>query len=296
MPTGSPAPTTSTTSAASRALRVAAFLRGALRVVAERLVLLEAEAAVDHRPLGEPARDGPHRVERRRRQLRPPVRPRDARQHPQVRRDRRGEPRERHRGRGCPARRPAPLRRRPGASSSMPTTCATLPPYVSASTSSVRRPAAASSAATFTATVVRPGAPVGPHTATTRPRAGRRTRQLVGPRRLRRVVGRCAEDRERLPDDVARGRLVVRRDGHQVRPERREPLTEPRTRGVTDAHDADPGAVQQLDRLTVEQVEVTRDDGEVSEPCLRGRQQLREVGAPPRHTEAAAGSRPRPGR
>ena len=49
------------------------------------------------------------------------------------------------------------------------------PPYVSASTRSVRRPAAASSAATLTATVVRPGAPVGPQTAATRPAAGRTT-------------------------------------------------------------------------------------------------------------------------
>jgi len=60
----------------------------------------------------------------------------------------------------------------PGDSSSSPNALATTPPYTSASMSSVGIPARADSVAIPVATVVRPGAPVGPQTATTRPLGG----------------------------------------------------------------------------------------------------------------------------
>ena len=64
-----------------------------------------------------------------------------------------------------PARRQADAR--PGASSSSPSAGAIAPPYGSASTRATECPAAAISAARLTASVVRPGAPAGPHTAMT---------------------------------------------------------------------------------------------------------------------------------
>ena len=67
----------------------------------------------------------------------------------------------------------------------------------------------------------------------------------------------------------------MRRDGHQVRTERHEPLAEPRTGRVADAHDADPGPVQELDRLPVEQVEVARHDGQPAESGLGRREAAR---------------------
>ena len=81
-------------------------------VVAEHLVLLQAEAAVDDRPLREPARDRPHGVERRRRQLGPTVGARDPGQHPQVGRDRRASAARGSSRRACPA---PPRGRRPRA-------------------------------------------------------------------------------------------------------------------------------------------------------------------------------------
>src|SRR5690242_15546903 len=61
---------------------------------------------------------------------------------------------------------------KPGDSSSSPSTAAITPPYTSASTKRLADPSRDNSSASVTATVVRPGAPAGPQTATTDPRVG----------------------------------------------------------------------------------------------------------------------------
>lgn len=90
---------------------------------------------------------------------------------------RRSSPKDQHRAVSAPrsswpeaARRHAPAS--PGDSSSRPKADDTTPPYTSASMSSVGTDWAAASTARFVASRVRPGAPVGPQTATTDPRAG----------------------------------------------------------------------------------------------------------------------------
>ncbi len=154
-----------------------------------------------------------------------------------------------------------------------------LAPYVSASTRRAGSPSAASSAARVTATVVLPGEPTGPHTATTRPQSsavGRRSacsrrgpalrrgpprgvdgQRGVGGRRDRRRRSRGHRGRDDALD-LARVRVCRQHVRHAERQQVLDVLAEP---GRRDAYDGEAALAQAGDGLAVQAAQVGGDEG-----------------------------------
>ena len=159
----------------------------------------------------------------------------------------------------------------------MPRRCATDGPYVSASASSVLTPERASSSATVTATDVRPGAPVGPHTATTVPAPGSSS-TAGGVARLRLPVPR----RPRAPGSGT-SPWRARRRVPAPAPAPGTPRSASRTASASDsttADEPDPAVLQACDRGAVQAVQPRRYHGDRGGPDGRGGEQVGEVQAP----------------
>ena len=171
---------------------------------------------------------------------------------------------------------------RPETSSRMPSCWATAPPYGSASTRIVGTCRRASSAARPVATVVRPGAPAGPQTATTRP-------ARAGDRRL--VVGvRHAGANDGVGRLLAGGHGVGQRLELVLGDERADPDPgRPQAGGVERGparHDRDRSdgvRAEVLDRRDVEAGRVDTEHGDVGLAGTRGGQQVVDVDAALEH-------------
>ena len=234
----------------------------------------------------------------------------------------RGEPLLEH-ARPRPAGRPTS---RPETSSRMPSCWATAPPYGSASTSTVRSRRRASSAARPVATVVRPGAPAGPHTATTRPAAvggrsasggrarpartagvgrlrrrrptasGKRVEVVVGDDRPDPDPGRRAAGRRRGSRRRARSRPAGRRARAGGRPRpgrgraRRAPSTATSAWPAVAAASRSSTSTQRLSTTTPACSPSRRERVRTPRPRPRPRQHEDDDHAQPRRTTVSAGS------
>ena len=165
--TGSAPPTATTRSETASAVRVASLRRGADRVVAQLLVVLEAEAAVDDHDADQRPAQLEHPLERRRAHLGPSLGLGQTGQHAQPRDDLGGDAREHRAGRAAPGRPRGRPRRSRAPRRAARATARRSPRRCRRRRAAPRRRGRRPRPRASVATVVRPGAPVGPHTATT---------------------------------------------------------------------------------------------------------------------------------